>query len=273
LNRRGRANRAVQNAEPAEPHGRSIGEQVLQAHHQRPPARDPLFASIPARRSNKEADDLSRPVRDAELGAVARKAGVEAGFTTDPTKVGAIRELVLKGADIEMHLPRTHLESVKLMRIGAGDVDASPDGIDLSGPMIEALSATGMISRQSLADPASEAFRSGEAMIRDTYGSAPAFVWLVTPGNDRAAQLAAGAAYARLNLAATARGLSMHPMSQTLQEYPEMAETGAAIHRLLAPAGGRVQMLARIGYGPAVDPAPRWSLEAKLVPSTFGIRG
>jgi hypothetical protein len=228
-------------------------------------APDPLFPHIADRRSNKEAFDLARPVTEGDLVAVARAGGVVAGLTADPAKVAAIRTQVLKAVDIEMHLPRTNQESVDVMRMGASEVDASPDGIDLSGPMIEALSATGLITRQSLADKNSAAFSSGVDMMRETYGSAPAFLWLVTASNDRKAQLAAGAAYARLNLAATAQWLSMHPMSQSLQEYPEMAGPYAAIHTLLAQPGERVQMLARIGHGPQVDPAPRWPLEAKLV--------
>ena len=41
-----------------------------------------------------------------------------------------------------------------------------------------------------------------------------------------------------------------------------MAEKYAAIHRLLGVGQGeRLQMLARIGYAPDVDPSPRWPLE------------
>jgi hypothetical protein len=208
---------------------------------------------------------MSRPVTDAQLQDVVATAGISAGHSADPAKVSAIRAQVLKAVDIEMHLPRTNQESIDLMRIGAREVDASPDGIDLSGPMIEALSASGQISRESLADHSSTAFQQGVSMMQETYGAAPAFVWITTRANDRLAQLSAGAAYARLNLAATAHGLAMHPMSQSLQEYPEMAGPYAAIHALLAKSGERVQMLARIGHGPAVPPAPRWPLAAKLV--------
>jgi len=228
------------------------------------PAKDPLFAQIPARRSNKEAYDLSRPVTDAELARLTVPLGI-AGHAADAAKVAALRAIVLEAVGIEYALPRTMQESVDVMRIGHAEVDASPDGIDLHGPMIESLKLAGMIGRAQLADPQSQAFRSGAEMMQQTYGAAPAFVWITTEANERATQLAAGAAYARLNLAAAAAGLSMHPMSQSLQEFPEMAGPYAAIHRLLAPAGERVQMLARIGHGPAVPPAPRWPLEAKLV--------
>jgi hypothetical protein len=57
----------------------------------------------------------------------------------------------------------------------------------------------------------------------------------------------------------------MQPLSQALQEFPEMAELYAQVHDRLAPGGGTVQMWARLGYGPAVPPSPRWPLDAKIV--------
>jgi hypothetical protein len=44
-----------------------------------------------------------------------------------------------------------------------------------------------------------------------------------------------------------------------------MAPLYQEIHARLAPDGGRVQMLARIGYGPTVDQSPRWPLETIIV--------
>jgi hypothetical protein len=43
-----------------------------------------------------------------------------------------------------------------------------------------------------------------------------------------------------------------------------MAGPYRAVHERLAPEGGTVQMLARVGHGEAVPPAPRWPLEAKI---------
>lgn len=89
-------------------------------------------------------------------------------------------------------------------------------------------------------------------------------LWMVTDGNARSDQIMAGADWLRVNLACTAEGLAFQPLSQALQEYPEMAELYATTHQLLAPDGGTVQMLARIGYGPEVPVSPRWPIDAKL---------
>jgi hypothetical protein len=160
------------------------------------------------------------------------------------------------------------MESVRLMRIGKAEIEASPDGIDLGGPFLEGLSVLGMLSREQVADPTTEAYRQGLEMFRQITGTAMAYLWLTTPGNRRVDQIEAGRAYVRLNLKAAELGLAMHPLSQALQEYPEVAGLRAELDRRLGVAGGdRVQMLARLGYGPAVDPSPRWPLATRMVRS------
>ena len=69
----------------------------------------------------------------------------------------------------------------------------------------------------------------------------------------------------RINLKATELGIGVQPLSQALQEFPEMAPLYARVHEMLAPGGGTVQMWTRLGYGPGVGPSPRWPLDAKIV--------
>jgi len=58
----------------------------------------------------------------------------------------------------------------------------------------------------------------------------------------------------------------MHPMSQTLQEYAEVADRFNAVHNMLGADGEeRIQMLARVGYAPNVPPSPRWPLKVHLL--------
>jgi hypothetical protein len=57
----------------------------------------------------------------------------------------------------------------------------------------------------------------------------------------------------------------MHPLSQSLQEYPEMAAKFAQVHSALrVNPGERLQMLARMGYGPPADQSPRWPFESHI---------
>lgn len=221
--------------------------------------RDPLFAHVLERRSRKEPY-ADRPVPAADAQVLARHARI----ITDPEPVAALRALTWEAHRIEVTTERTNRESVELMRMGRREIEANPDGIDLGGPLVETLMLAGLMSRAALLDPASSAFQQGLAMYEKLHAATPAFAVIVTEANDRIAQIGAGRDWMRLNLATTARGLALHPVSQALQEYPEMASAYARAHSLLAPQGGTVQMLGRLGYGPAVLPSPRWPLETRL---------
>ena len=228
--------------------------------------RDPLFAWVPARRSNKEPYDTTRslaPELLTQISAAATK-GTRFGGTVDAAQVAEWRALTREALRIEAVTPHTFQESVDLFRIGRHEVDANPDGIDFSGPMFESMHLTGMFNREVAADPTSFAFKVGMDAFFDNTDTAMGHVWLVTADNSRETQITTGADWLRVNLAATAQGLGFQPLSQALQEYPEMAEPYAQVHERLAPDGGTVQMLARIGYGPAVGTSPRWPLESKI---------
>jgi hypothetical protein len=228
---------------------------------------DPLFAFVLARRSNKEPYDTARKVPQAAVEAlgVSVTQGSRFGATLAVDRIALLRDLTHEALVTEFTTARTMQESVDLFRIGAREVDANPDGLDFSGPMFEVMGATGLFSREASADPTSFASRSALTIVEATAKSAMGYVWLTTPGNSRPEQLAAGADWLRLNLAVTGEGLGMQPMSQALQEFPEMAEHYARAHGLLAPEGGTVQMLGRVGYGPEVGQSPRWPVEAIIL--------
>lgn len=229
-------------------------------------AGDPLFAQVPHRRSNKEPYDTARPVPYEALAQVAQAAtALGMGFTVDADEVAALRDLSLRAMRIEFATERTLRESVELFRIGRREVDANPDGIDFTGPMFEGLARAGLFTREASMDAEGLVARSADAAFAANFNSAMAHLWQVTPGNTRADQIRAGADWVRINLAATALDLSLQPLSQALQEFPEMAGPYAEIHGRLAPEGGTVQMWARVGYGRVVPPSPRWPLEEKLV--------
>ncbi len=230
-------------------------------------ARDPLFHQILKRRSNKEPYETDRPVAAGILTALRQATGRDAGVgvSAESGLVGAVRDLSWRALKIEIETPRTYMESVNLMRIGKAEIEANPDGIDLGGPMMETLKMFGLMNREVVADPTSMAYRQGLEMFVPVMNSAMAYAWIATDGNDRQRQIETGGAYVRLNLKATELGLGMHPISQALQEYPEMTHAYEEIHGLLGVnAPRRVQMLARLGYGPDIEASPRWPAETRM---------
>lgn len=231
--------------------------------------RDPLFAQIVNRHTNKEPFDVARTVSPLDVDGILSASGaggpLRAGSTLNDAKILQLRDLTWRGHEIESLTARTMQESVVLMRIGKAEVLANPDGIDLSGPLFEALNAAGLLTREQIADPTTTAFQQGMDIYRDVIDSAMGYVWLINDGDTRAEQIAAGRAYVRMHLEATARGIDMHPLSQALQEYEEIA---ALYEEAKVALGARptqtVQMLARIGYGPTINASPRWPAKTRI---------
>lgn len=230
-------------------------------------AKDPLFELVLERHTNREHYDPA-PVEDRQLSLMrdALPEGVAMGWATEPGAVDPLKEIATDAWMIEYQTPRTLQESIDVMRIGAAEATANPDGIILDGPLMEAASNLGIVTREKLADPNSYAFAEGISMYTALIAASPAMVWLTTPDNSRMTQLTTGAAWLRVQLAATGQGLAMQPLSQVLQEFPEMAEQYARIHdHLGVEAPARIQGLFRIGVAPAVPPSPRWPLTSRLI--------
>lgn len=228
---------------------------------------DPLFEHVMDRRSNKVPFDPARPVSAETLAGIVNAGTGEhrMGGTVAQADILALRQLTFDALMVELETPATYLESVNVFRIGKGEVNATPDGIDFTGAQFDLLRAVGLFTRDVASDMTSVAYQQGRDAVAGNALSAMGFVWLVSATNTRRDQITTGRDWLRANLAATALGVGFHPMSQALQEYPAMAPLHREIHARLAPDGGTVQMLIRIGYGPTVPPSPRWPIDAKVI--------
>jgi hypothetical protein len=230
---------------------------------------DPLFDQIVRRHTNKTAyaNDRTLPVALTVAWAdTARAFGVRAGFVAGDTAMAPIRRITRESYEIECLTPRTWLESARLFRIGPDQIATHRDGISINAAMPRLMHAVGMF------DPMEVPERGASSLQRVMDRWAPfetgsGYLWLAGEGHARSTQLMAGRAYVRLQLQATAAGVDMHPLSQALQEFPEVRASYEALHRELGvdPASGPVQMLARAGYAlvPA-GPSPRRNLASML---------
>jgi hypothetical protein len=230
--------------------------------------RDPLFGGVLDRRTSRQPFE-ARPVDRAALDAVkaATVDGVFADATVEAERVAALKALAREAWEIEWGLARTRMESIRVTRIGKTEIEAEPWGIALAGPVMEAAGLAGVLTREAMDDPEKAGYGQTLSFYNAAIDSARGFLWSTTTTNARRDQLEAGRAWVRMHLAAQAQGLAVHPLSQALQEFPEMGGPYERAHALLASGGGIVQMLARLGYAKPAPPAPRESLEAKLVPA------
>ena len=233
--------------------------------------KDALFAQILRRRTNRNAYDPARPVPAAAWAAMAdalRPHALRFGHV-GPDQAEALNRHRAIAADawrIEMTTPRAMLESYKVLRVGAAEVAQHRDGLTLLDPKVVLMTRLGLFDRSKAPAADDYAVRSQVTEFNAKMASTPGFLWMVSEGNDRATQVNAGRAYARVQLAATAQGLAMQPLQQALQEYPEQAGPYADVRRLLAapqPAT-TVQMWARVGYAEPVSPAPRRGVAAHI---------
>ncbi|MCH8551250.1 MAG: twin-arginine translocation pathway signal protein [Natronospirillum sp.] len=228
-------------------------------------ATDPLFAQIPHRRSTKDAFDMQQPVAASLLGELEPEvSGIRFDGTVEQARVDRLRTLIWEAWETEYSTPAAHHESVGLMRLGKTEINSNPDGISVGGMPLEALISTGVVTREALATPGTMAYQAGIDMYQPVLEATPAFVWLTSVDNTRESHISAGRAWLRLNLLTTANGLALHPVSQCLQEYPEMEPHYQSAHQLLAQEGDTVQMLGRLGYAAPPPPSPRWSLDDKI---------
>lgn len=250
--------------------GRPIARLTLKASA----APDPLFAQILRRHTPKSDFDAARPVPAATLqqlvaAAASPGAGIRAAGTVDPERLGLLRDLCWQSARVELLTPRTVMESVRLTRIGPAEILRHRDGISINSLMLRAVDALGQFDRENPPPEGSQGYKAMMSRFEGHSRTAMGFVWL-SGGNRRTDQVQAGRAYVRMQLQATALGVGVHPMSQALQEFPEMAPHLANAHKLLlgkpaprSPDDETLQMLCRLGYpGTPAEATPRRPLGA-----------
>lgn len=230
-------------------------------------ARDPLFAATLSRRTNR-APFEGRAVEPEALSRIAAVTlpGVVVRATIEASEIADLKRLAKDAWAIEWGLDRTRRESIAVTRVGKAAIEAEPWGLSLAGPMLEALKIAGFLTPEKMDGPGNPAYDQALSGYAAAIDATPAFLSAATATNTRADQLATGAAWVRMQQAATLAGVAFQPLSQALQEFPEMAPAYDRAHEMLAhQQGATVQMLTRLGYAKAPPPAPREALEAKLV--------
>lgn len=233
-------------------------------------ARDPLFAQIPRRHTNREAYEPARPVPAEAWQAMADAAAAQrmplahtgAG---DAAALALHRRIASEAWRLELNTPEAMLETYRVLRVGAREVAEHRDGLTLMDPMVVWMTRLGLFDRSVAPGPDDFATRSQIEDFDAKIATTPAFLWMASDDNTRRTQVAAGRAYARVQLAATAHGLGMQPLQQALQEYAEVAAPYRALREALGVHGPQtLQMWARVGFAPPVGPAPRRGVDAHI---------
>lgn len=230
-------------------------------------ARDPLFDQVLKRRSAKVEYGSQAPDAAAieALRLAATRDGITLTVTAETDRMTRLKQLARDAWRVEVDTDRTFAESVNLMRITGPEIAKHRDGIELHGPFFWFAKKFGLMSYEAQMEKDGFARNSARTFLDAQLDATPSFLWLTSALNDRRAQIESGRAYLRLNLKATQIGLAMAPISQILQEFPEMAALqNAFLKETATPPGATVQMFCRLGAAPAPDPTPRRPLDAIL---------
>lgn len=249
------------------PGGRVVARLRLLADASTP--RDPLFQQVRQRHTHKGAYDNQLQLAGAQWQALldeGRGPGLQPGAVADADRRAELRTLTRQAYQIECTTARTWLESARLMRIGPQAVARHRDGISILGGMPRLMHGVGLFDPFEV--PAAGRPSLQRTMERfDAFETGSGYLWIASSGNGRQVQLEAGRRFVRTQLRATRLGLSLHPLSQALQEFAEMHGAWLEVHRLLGldPNRQRLQMLSRVGrpLQPA-QPSPRRDLSTLL---------
>jgi nitroreductase len=229
---------------------------------------DPLFQQLLLRHTNRQPYALDRVPESSVLASICQRPELfhQAAFCNTAASTSKVKTIALDAWKLELNLTRTWRESVQLTRIGSEEIQAQPDGVALDGRLIQAGQALGLISREKMLQKDSWIYAQSVEFGLKSIEATAAFVWLSSADNQRHTQIECGRDYLRMQLTATELGLAMQPVSQSLQEYPEMTPHFNALRQQLQlGAKATVQMLARIGYAEPGHPSPRWPVRSHIL--------
>ena len=224
-----------------------------------PAQASPLFRAIPQRQSTR-ADYDGRPLSSDELRTLEQAAagdGVQLILLTDQAALEKVLEFVVRGNSAQMN-DKAFIDELKAwIRFSASDAVRLGDGLygaSSGNPSVPAW----------LGRPMFNVFFT-EKGENDKYArhvrSSAGIAVFVGPANDKAGWIAAGRAYERFALQATALGVRTAHLNQPV----EVAALRPSFASFLGAAGQRPDLVLRFGRGPTLPPSLRRPLQAVLV--------
>lgn len=232
---------------------------------------DPLFSQLSLRRSSR-LPHTPQPISDDERVAIttaASRPGVEPGWIPAQRMDEAI-DLAIQGMAIEVRGHDTYEESNQWYRFSDAEIAAKGDGLNANTAGMTGLP---LLATRTITRPGNWHMWFNRAPFLNAFAktvrSTQALFTLVTPTNTMADWITTGRSYVRAQLTAGGYNLRFHPISQTLQEFPEMdqlREGMGAVVNVTPPA--TLQMLVRVGHTQTPALSPRRDLQTIAHPES-----
>jgi len=238
---------------------------------------DPLFPAIAKRATNRT--DYHGPLVSArEFAAIERligKSHAHLRFMNGPEEMAPFLDLFDRAYVREAETRYAYDESRIWWRYNEEERRRLRDGISLRGSGWSGLALylveTFFLKRGEKAWHSQANRDAGINAFRKAVRSSRGLIFLQTDSSTPRDWIQCGRDYARLHLAVTATGLVMQPMSQILQEYPEMSDLNRRFRTLAGMRGKRkTQMIVRLGRSDYRYFSPRRALDDMILKRSAG---
>lgn len=223
------------------------------------PVDSPEYASLFRSDTNRSAytDTPLTAAQIAELAATSTDAGTTIRILSSAADKKAMAGFAVAGSTIESTNAPAMEEAAAVFHSNEWQKNDARSGFSVEG---QGTTGFMMYFLQGLITIV-PSLNTGDAAAQRTVdltvtavAATPAYALITTTDNTRVEQVQAGMTYSAFELRARSLGLVMQPLSQVLQEYPDMKEQYDAVHAAYAPDGSTIQMLVRLGTPTAESP-------------------
>ena len=164
-------------------------------------------------------------------------------WVTDPDQVHTLVDIAIRAFDLEMDTPAKRQESIVNTRYTAKEESSRPWGITLNPnfprgqlPFVQFFVSVFGQTPEQYGGKAKSDFKEAMTSVR-------ALLLVVTDGNTPELQVRSGVSFQKAVMEVVHRGARLLPLSQSLQEYPEMRALYQEVHKAAARPGQTIQML------------------------------
>jgi hypothetical protein len=216
------------------------------------PQSNPLYDSLFLPDTNRAAYQSNKLTSEQinQLEAINTDANMSIKFFQDKENIEKLGSYAMKGATIEAGVNRVMQETETIFRANEYQKNKYRYGFSVEGQGTSGIMQHIMQGLVTLFPSMNSGKAASDLFIQSTRTSVdntPAYAMIITKDNSRSSQAKSGMLYSRLVLTAHRLGFVMQPLSQVLEEYPEMREPYSSIHREYASDGSTIQMLVRLG--------------------------
>lgn len=209
---------------------------------------DEIFMADTNREAYKSEQLTSSQISGLE--ALSSGADVSVKLYTDTNNLNEIGKYALQSATIEAGVTRVMDESNVIFRANEYQKNKyrygySVEGQGTTGFMKNILQ--GLLTIFPSLNSGKGASQNFINYTKTSVENTPAYAMIFTKGNSRIEQVESGMLYSKLVLTGHTMGIVMQPLSQVLEEYPEMHTLYDEFKQAYAPENGTVQMLFRVG--------------------------